>query len=42
MILVSSSPGAERHNDADAFFRKPFDPTALAAHAASLLERDER
>jgi len=42
VILVSSSPGAERDNDADAFFRKPFDPMALAAHAASLLERDDR
>jgi CheY-like chemotaxis protein len=41
VILVSSSPVAERDNAADAFFRKPFDPKALAAHAAGLLDRDE-
>ena len=38
MILVSSSPGAERETSADAFFRKPFDPTEIAACAAQLLE----
>ena len=39
VILVSASLGAEEDNTADAFFRKPFDPIALAAEAASLLER---
>jgi CheY-like chemotaxis protein len=39
VILVSSSPGSERETTADAFFRKPFDPAALAACAASLLGR---
>jgi CheY-like chemotaxis protein len=41
VILVSASPGAERNN-ADAFFSKPFDPMALTAHAASLLEPGDR
>ena len=41
VILVSSSPGSERRTKADAFFRKPFDPDALIACAASLLERGE-
>ena len=38
VILVSSSPGAERRNSADAFFRKPFDPAAVIECATSLLE----
>jgi CheY-like chemotaxis protein len=37
VILVSASPGSERRTEADAFFRKPFDPTALAECAANLL-----
>jgi two-component system chemotaxis response regulator CheY len=39
IILVSSSPGSERRTEADAFFRKPFDPEALTQCAAQLLER---
>ena len=38
VILVSSSPGSERKTTADAFFRKPFDPEALLACTAALLE----
>ena len=38
VILVSASPGSEGKTGADAFFRKPFDPTELAACAARLLE----
>jgi CheY-like chemotaxis protein len=37
IILVSSSPGSERRTEADAFFRKPFDPDEVTACAASLL-----
>jgi CheY-like chemotaxis protein len=38
LILVSSSAGAERRaTSVDAFFRKPFDPSELAARAAELL-----
>ena len=37
VILVSSSPGSEVKTTADAFFRKPFDPSALLACAAGLL-----
>jgi CheY-like chemotaxis protein len=37
VILVSSSPGSERRTSANAFFRKPFDPTALVECAATLL-----
>jgi two-component system chemotaxis response regulator CheY len=39
IILVSASPGSERRTEADAFFRKPFDPDALTECAAKLLER---
>jgi len=39
IILVSSSPGSERRTEADAFFRKPFDPEALTLCATQLLER---
>ena len=42
VILVSSSPGSERKTEADAFFRKPFDPAELAERAAQLLERSRR
>jgi CheY-like chemotaxis protein len=42
VILVSASPGSERRTAADAFFRKPFDPTELAECAARLLERGRR
>ena len=38
IILVSASPGSERRTEADAFFRKPFDPDALTQCAAQLLE----
>ena len=38
VILVSSSPGAERRTAADVFIRKPFDPMELAACAGRLLE----
>jgi CheY-like chemotaxis protein len=38
VILVSSSPGAERAGEPDAFFQKPFDPDALIGCAAKLLE----
>jgi len=41
VILVSASPGSERRTEADAFFRKPFDPGELAACAAQLLERGQ-
>src|SRR5215210_2562883 len=39
VILVSSSPGSEQKTAADAFFRKPFDPTAVLECAAALLAR---
>lgn len=39
IILVSSSPGSERRTAADAFFRKPFDPSALLARARELMEQ---
>ena len=42
VILVSASPGSERRTSADAFFRKPFDPTELARCAERLLEDDDR
>ena len=42
VILVSSSPGSERRTAADAFFRKPFDPTELSDCAARLLEKGRR
>ena len=42
VILVSASPGSERKTAADAFFRKPFDPAALAECAARLLEGGRR
>jgi CheY-like chemotaxis protein len=38
IILVSSSPGSEQRTEADAFFRKPFDPRALLARATELME----
>ena len=38
IILVSSSPGSERRTEANAFFRKPFDPREVADCAARLLE----
>ena len=41
VILVSSSPGSERRTEADAFFRKPFDPGELAACAARLIEKGQ-
>ena len=39
IILISSSPGSERRTEADAFFRKPFDPRALLATAKELMEK---
>jgi CheY-like chemotaxis protein len=42
VILVSSSPGSERKTEADAFFRKPFDPVALAECAQKLLAAGDR
>lgn len=42
VILVSASPGSERKTEAEAFFRKPFDPTELADCAARLLEGGQR
>jgi len=42
VILVSASPGSERRTAADAFFRKPFNPTELAECAARLLEGRNR
>ena len=39
IILVSASPSSERRTEADAFFRKPFDPDALTQCAAQLLEK---
>ena len=41
IVLISASPGSERRTDADAFFRKPYDPAALSACVAELLARDE-
>jgi two-component system phosphate regulon response regulator PhoB len=41
IVLISASPGSERRTDADAFFRKPYDPVALAACVAELLARDK-
>jgi CheY-like chemotaxis protein len=38
IILISSSPGSERRTGADAFFRKPFDPTVLLARARELVK----
>jgi CheY-like chemotaxis protein len=38
IILVSSSPGSEQRTEANAFFRKPFDPEALTQCATKLLE----
>ncbi len=38
IILVSASPGSERRTDADAFFRKPFDPAAITQRVTELLE----
>lgn len=38
VILVSASPGSERRTAADAFFRKPFDPSLVVDCAARLLE----
>lgn len=37
VILVSASPGSERQTEADAFFRKPFDPEVLNQCATELL-----
>jgi hypothetical protein len=42
VILVSASVGSEGKTAADAFFRKPFDSTELAACAARLLESSNR
>ena len=42
VILVSSSPGSERKTEADAFFRKPFDPAELSECATRLLKRGRR
>jgi CheY-like chemotaxis protein len=42
VILVSASRGSERRTGADAFFRKPFNPTELAECAARLLEKGDR
>jgi hypothetical protein len=42
VILVSASPGSERKTEADAFFRKPFDPAAVAECAARLLDGGRR
>ena len=39
IILVSSSPGSERRTEADAFFRKPFDPDVLTRRVTQLLDR---
>lgn len=41
IILISSSPGSEQRTTADAFFRKPFDPTALTQRVSELLESGE-
>ncbi len=38
VILVSSSPGSEQKTTANAFFRKPFDPTEVGECASQLLE----
>jgi CheY-like chemotaxis protein len=38
IILISSSPGSERRTEADAFFRKPFDPRALLTTAKELMD----
>jgi CheY-like chemotaxis protein len=40
IILVSSSPGSENRTTADMFFRKPFDPLALAECVTTLLGKD--
>jgi two-component system phosphate regulon response regulator PhoB len=40
IILISASPGSERRTTADAFFRKPFDPSALTDCASDLLRKD--
>ena len=42
VILVSSSPGSERKTAADAFIRKPFDPSELTECASRLLRRGGR
>ena len=39
VILISSSPGSENKTEAEAFFRKPFDPTALTQCVTQLLDR---
>jgi CheY-like chemotaxis protein len=39
IILVSSSPGSENRTDADAFFRKPFNPESLTQCVTQLLEK---
>ena len=39
IILVSSSPGSENRTEADAFFRKPFNPEALNQCVTQLLEK---
>jgi two-component system cell cycle response regulator len=40
IVLISASPGSERRTEADAFFRKPYDPSALVACVEELLARD--
>jgi two-component system chemotaxis response regulator CheY len=39
IILISSSPGSENKTEAEAFFRKPFDPNALTQCVTQLLDR---
>jgi len=39
IILISSSPGSEQRTSADAFFRKPFDPSVLTACVLELLRK---
>jgi CheY-like chemotaxis protein len=39
VILVSSSPGSERKTEADAFFRKPFDPAQLGGMRCAIDRR---
>ena len=42
VILISSSPGSEQRTEANAFFRKPFDPAALVDCANVLLAKEQQ